>query len=393
MSFTRRRFGCALCGLAWLTLAGETAGQRLSPGEPGRYLVPGYQPPSETDEKGLWSLMDRYERDMKSSRFVVRDADVNAYMREILCRLADRYCKDVRIYIVRTPLFNASMAPNGMMEVWTGLLLRCRDEAQLATIIGHEVGHYLRRHSLERYRDARSKADFGTFLGMGLAIAGVGWAGSLAQLALVATTYSFSRDQEREADEIGLNLMADAGYSPAATAEVWDQLLAEYKGSTAERNQSFLFATHPLPEERLDTLRKAAMARGESGDRGREQYHARLAALRPRLVADELALRQYGRSEIVFEQLLVDAPDDGGLWFAKGEVYRLRGGAGDSERALSAYERALAARGAPPETWRSIGLVELSSGARDRAEKAFGAYLEAKPDATDREVLKTLLAQ
>jgi predicted Zn-dependent protease len=379
--------------MAWLALFRQAAAQRLSPGEPGRYVAPGYQPPSESDEKGLWGIMDRYERDMKTSRFVVRDAEVNAYMREILCRLADRYCADVRIYVVRTPLFNASMAPNGMMEVWTGLLFRCRDEAQLATIIGHEVGHYLRQHTLERYRDARSKADFGTFLSMGLAIAGVGWAGSLAQLALVASTFSFSRDQEREADEIGLNLMADAGYSPVATAEVWGQLLAEYKGSTAERGQSLLFATHPLPEERLETLRKAAAARGEAGDHGRDRYHARLAALRPRLIADELALRQYGRSEIVFEQLLVDAPDDGGLWFAKGEVYRLRGASGDQEKALAAYERAIAAKGAPPEVWRSIGLVELKSGAKQRAEKAFDAYLQAKPDATDREVLKTLLMQ
>lgn len=393
MSFTRRRFGCALCAMTWLALAGEAAAQGRLPGDASRYVVPGYQPAAETDEKGLWAIMDRHERDMKTSRFVIRDAEANAYMREILCRLADRYCKDVRIYVVRTPLFNASMAPNGMMEIWTGLLLRCRDEAQLATIIGHEVGHYLRQHTLERYRDARSKADFGTFLGIGLAIAGVGWAGSLAQLALIASTFSFSRDQEREADEIGLNLMADAGYSPAATAEVWDQLLAEYKGSTAQREQSLLFATHPLPEERLDTLRKAAAARGEAGERGRDRYRARLAGLRPQLIADELALRQYGRTEIVFEQLLVDAPDDGGLWFAKGEVYRLRGASGDGEKALAAYERALAAKGAPAETWRSVGLVELKAGARDRAEKAFGAYLEARPDATDRELLKALVSQ
>jgi predicted Zn-dependent protease len=392
MSFTRRRFGCALCATAWLALAQNAGAQRLLPGDPARYVAPGHQPPAQSDEKGLWALMDRHERDMKTSRFVVRDAEVNAYMREILCKLADRYCPDVRIYVVRTPLFNASMAPNGMMEVWTGLLLRCRDEAQLATIVGHELGHYLRQHTLERYRDARSKADFGMFLGMGLAIAGVGWAGSLAQLALVASMFSFSRDQEREADEVGLNLMADAGYTPLATAEVWDQLLAEYKGSTAQRDQSLLFATHPLPEERLDTLRKAAEARGNAGERGRERYHTRLAALRPQLVADELALRQYGRSEIVFDQLLADAPEDGGLWFAKGEVYRLRAGSGDAGRALAAYERALASKGPPAETWRSIGLVELKSGERDRAERAFAEYLKVKPDAPDRDVLKTLLA-
>ena len=55
--------------------------------------------------------------------------------------------------LVRTPYFNASMAPNGMMQVWSGLLLRVDNEAQLAAVLGHEIGHYLARHSVERLRD------------------------------------------------------------------------------------------------------------------------------------------------------------------------------------------------------------------------------------------------
>ena len=69
-----------------------------------------------------------------------------------------------QVHLVRTPLFNASMAPNGMMQVWTGLLLRVDDEAQLAAVLGHEFGHYLARHSTERLRDAKSRSAFGAFL-------------------------------------------------------------------------------------------------------------------------------------------------------------------------------------------------------------------------------------
>jgi predicted Zn-dependent protease len=388
---TRRRFGCALCAGAAAALAGRV----LAQGAAGReFLVPGYRPGAESDEKGLWSLMDRAERNLKVSRFVVRDDGVNAYMRAIVCRLAKDYCLDLRVYVVRTPQFNASMAPNGMMEVWTGLLLRCVDEAQLAAIIGHELGHYLRRHTVERWRDVRNKADFGTFLSLGLAVAGLGAVGSLANLALVATAFAFSRDQEREADEIGLELMAKAGYTPVAAAEVWDQLIAEHKAGTAERTSQLLFATHPEPEERLGALREAAAkAGGAAGERGHARYLAELQPIRARLVADELALRQYGRSELVFDRLLAQAPDDGDLWYGKGEVYRLRAEDGDPDRALAAYGRALGTGRAPPETYRAITLAELRRGDRVRAQAALDEYVKAKPGATDAESLRMLLSQ
>jgi beta-barrel assembly-enhancing protease len=388
---SRRQFGCALCGLASLVLANRVAAQ--AQGDSG-FLAPGYRPPVESDEKGLWSMMDRAERNLEGSRFVVRDTELNAYVRDVLCRLAKAHCQDIRIYIVRTPRFNASMAPNGMMEVWTGLLLRCNDEAQLAAIIGHEMGHYLRRHTVERWRDARDKSDLGAVLGLGLAVAGVGYAGSLTNLALVASMFAFNRDQEREADEIGLDLMLKAGYAPMGAPEVWEQLIAEAKASTAERSSNILFASHPEPEERLVKLRETAGSRaGNTGERGRDRYLAALAGVRTQVVRDELSLRQYGRSEVVFNRLLAQSPDDGLLWYAKGELYRLRGGESDAERAMDAYGTAIETRGAPPETYRSIVLVELKRGERDKAQAALETYLKLKPDAPDAGALRMILTQ
>ena len=337
-------------------------------------------------------MMDREERRFQDSRFVVREPALNGYVHDVVCRLGKDYCQDLRIYIVRTPYFNASMAPNGMMQVWTGLLLRCNDEAQLAAILGHEMGHYLRRHTVEQWRDVRDKAAIAAIVGLGLTAAGAGNASVLTDLALQASIFAFSRDQEREADDIGLELMAKAGYTPLAAPEVWEQLLAEAKAGTAERQSSVLFASHPEPEERLDTLReKARRENDKSGDRGRGRYQAGLAGVRKQLVQDELALRQYGRSEVVFQRLLAQSPDDGLLWYAKGEVYRLRGNSGDTERALDAYETAIGMSDVPPETYRSIVLVELKRGERERAEKAFERYLELRPDASDAGGLRMIL--
>ena len=120
-------------------------------------VKPGDRPALNTDEAGFWMVTDRVEEKLRTSGRVVEDPEVNAYVRGILCRLTPEHCANIRLYIVRTPNFNASMMPNGAMQVWTGAILRTRNEAQLAYVIGHEVAHYLRRHTVQRWRDARAK--------------------------------------------------------------------------------------------------------------------------------------------------------------------------------------------------------------------------------------------
>lgn len=69
------------------------------------------------------------------------------------------------------------MAPNGMMSVYTGLLLRTQNEAQLAAVLGHEIGHYLARHSLQRFEVEQATMTATGILGMGLGAAGLGGLG------------------------------------------------------------------------------------------------------------------------------------------------------------------------------------------------------------------------
>jgi len=114
----------------------------------------------------------------------------------------------VRVHLVRTPLFNASMAPNGMMQVWSGLMLRVDNEAQLAAVLGHEIGHYLARHSVERLRDAKSRSAFGMFIGM------FGAVGAVGQLGLYAGMFAYSREHESQADSIGVLLMRKPATTP-----------------------------------------------------------------------------------------------------------------------------------------------------------------------------------
>jgi predicted Zn-dependent protease len=353
------------------------------------------KPEAGTDEGGLWALLDREETRLKRSRFLVRDEALNGYVGGIACRLGGEHCPDTRVYVVRSPLFNASMAPNGMMQVWTGLLLRMANEAQLAAVIGHEFGHYLARHSLDRLRDAKSRSAFGQFLGMALGATGLGAAGSLAQLAILAGMFSYSRDQERDADRIGQELMAASGYPPIEAARVWEQLLAELKAeqdwSGDAGGRSVFFATHPDPEERSKTMaeRAAVMTVGDA-DAGTAAYLRQVAGHRREWLDDELKRRKSGETIALLRRLL-QGSDDGELRYFLGEAYRLRGGEGDAERALTEYRIAVSRPECPPGAYRSLGTLQRQAGDEPGARDSFRRYLSLQPDAEDAEMVRAYL--
>jgi predicted Zn-dependent protease len=380
----RRHFvgGCSAC--AALALAGcATDGVKPAP------ITPRYRPSDTTDEGGLWQQMDRIEAETKRSRFLVRDAELNAYVHDIACRLAKDHCPDIRLYILRTPYFNATMAPNGMMTIWTGTLLRARNEAQLAAVIGHEIGHYLHRHSLLNWRNEKDTRDFVAFLNVGLAMAGVGLAGAMVASAAEGSLYAYNRDQEREADGTGFDLLANAGYSPIEASRVWDQLIAERAASERPRERDPFSATHPADEERAETLRAKAAQSQSPRDTFEERYRARVRGIRRTLFEDEVRLRQYGQSLKLFEMLAREGQPDAELAYFTGEVYRQRNVAGDAAKAREQYERALAMADAPPEAYRGLGLIHMRAGDQVRADEAFRQYLKLKPDADDRAIIRS----
>ena len=129
----RRRWlqwGCAHCAALGGLAAAQTAWE-----VPPRFA----RPDVASDEGGLWALMDREEARLRRSPFRMREEPLGRYLRDLACRLGASHCPDIHVYAVRTPFFNASMAPNGMMQVWSGLLLRMENEAQLAAILAHEI--------------------------------------------------------------------------------------------------------------------------------------------------------------------------------------------------------------------------------------------------------------
>lgn len=380
------RSACRHClGLAALGgVAGAKAQQGAASPLPAARLE---RPAVDTDEGGWWASMDREEQRLRRSPHTVRDPALNEYLHKLLCKLGGEHCKDVRVQVTRMPQFNAFMYPNGLMQVWTGLLLRMENEAQLAAVLGHELGHFFDKHHIQRMRDLKSKSGAAVVLSM------FGAVGALAGLGVLASATAFSRDQELRADQLGVQMMRAAGYDPREAATVWDNLLGELKitGGEDVGKRSAMFATHPPVTNRRDELLKLAGDGG--GQAGGDEFARVLEPHRFEWLQAEVLRGQYEESLVLFNRMLKRSPDDMLVRFARGEVYRLRDSAEDQALAVADLTEAAKSPAPVPETFRSLGLVFKRRSDGPAAAAAFERYLQLAPTAGDAGLIKTYLSE
>jgi predicted Zn-dependent protease len=297
------------------------------------------------------------------------------------------------------------MTPTGFAVVFSGLLIRMRDEAQLSSVIAHEAGHFLRRHHVRRWRDIRRRTDALAILSMGAGLGGAAagaYLGNWVQLAgtaAILTMAAYSRELEAEADAMGLRLIANTGYDPAAMPGVWQQLIGELDASAGmrhrHRRRQSLLATHPAPESRMRDLTlstEEVKVPGRTYDRGRDRYVAAIGPQRRLLLEDQVKLNDPGASLYIINNLAADGWD-GTLRFYEGEAWRLRGRAGDSARAAQSYALAVGLPDAPAEAWRAHGYAQLAAGRRDEARASLARYLQLAPQAADAAMVRYTLQQ
>lgn len=361
-------------------------------------LTPGKRPKLSSDEAGLWMQMDRYEQALNTSGRLVRDDELSTYVRDIACRVAEEHCKFVRVFVVDNPIFNASMAPNGTMLVHTGLLLRTRNEAELAAVLGHEIGHYLRRHSYQRMQDIIEKTNFTVFFQIALAAGGVpSPVGQASQFIVLGSIAAFSRDHEREADGYGSLLLYRTGYDPREAANIWDRITREMEAKEDDEQKTIFFASHPPTKERqqvLSELGTMLVDKMEQKELGRDRFLAITGPRRAKWLRQETHLRQLKRSEALFDMMLEDGINPAEINYFKGELYRLRNDEEeeDAQKALEFYLTALDAEGTPPaEIYRSLGLLYRQQDENVKAADAFRTYLAGNPDADDRLFIENLI--
>ncbi|MDX9895584.1 MAG: M48 family metalloprotease [Desulfofustis sp.] len=253
----------------------------------------------------------------------VQDGQLNGYLSEVGRRVhgvSHRPDMPYSYRVLNANYVNAYTFPGGAMGVTRGIATELENEAELAALLGHEIGHVNARHAAQRQGQAllaqvavvglniaAQDSQWGTLLGVG------------SQIGASALLASYSRDNEREADALGQDYMVRAGY-PATGMTALHQLLVDEE----KRQPSLLetmFSSHPMSAERRDIARDRAAtvyAASASIDPGRERFLDQTASLRqikPTIDACKrgetaMAKKQFAEAEDQFRTALLGTPRD-----------------------------------------------------------------------------------
>lgn len=181
--------------------------------------------------------------------------------------------QDWTVTVLNSPVPNAMATPGGYLYITRGLLSMINNEAELASVLGHEAGHVAARHSDKR----NSRATIGGLATVAAAILGGSQVAQLANLGASAWVSGFSRAQENEADTLGMRYSIAAGYDPRASATMLaalDRVAAVEGKEQMERRGTSIFSTHPVTAERVQRVGRAAQQSGRTGALNREAYLA-----------------------------------------------------------------------------------------------------------------------
>jgi predicted Zn-dependent protease len=222
------------------------------------------------------------------------DAARSAYVRQVGSRVTAQSNiagggTAFRITTLNSPVMNAFAVPGGYLYVTRQLVGLMNDEAELASVLGHEAGHIAAKHSSERKRAGLLSQLLAVGVGV---VTGSSQLGSLAGQVSTGLFLNYSRSQELEADDLGVRYIAAAGYDPLASADFLNSLGAatsletRASGGKDERSVPSWARTHPLSAERVKRATAKAQATGKAG-RGLRNADAFLARVDGIMVDDD----------------------------------------------------------------------------------------------------------
>lgn len=206
---------------------------------------------SESDEINLGRETDV---EIVKQYGLYEDAKLTAYLNDICQRLAKVSHRSQLTYhfkIIDASVVNAFAVPGGYVYFSRGILAALNNEAELAAVMGHEIGHIAARHSAQQYSKAQL-AQIG--LGVGSIFIDSSILTSLAQLGVGMLFLRFSRDNERQADDLGVEYASKAGYDAMEMANFFETLERMNPGSDRSGLPGW-FSTHPNPEDRIQAVR------------------------------------------------------------------------------------------------------------------------------------------
>ena len=304
----------------WLLGAGAAAGLSGCATSPvtGETILVGM---SEAQEKQTDAQVapHQFSQDLGA----IQDESVNGYVAGIGQRMGSLTHRPQMPYsyrVLNANYVNAYTFPGGAMGVTRGILADLDDEAQLAALLGHELGHVNARHAAQR--QGQNMVAQAAIAGLNVAAQNSDWGGLMSmggQIGASALLAGYSREHEREADALGQEYLVKASYPATGMVRLHQLLVSEEK--SAPSLLETMFSTHPMSSERMQAAQAAADSRyriSNSLDARRERFMdstASLRRIRPTIDACKngetaMAAKQYAKAQTEFQTALTKTPRD-----------------------------------------------------------------------------------
>lgn len=213
---------------------------------------------SDQDEQTLGRAI---MRDVYADPRYLDDPEIETYLNQLGYRLVSVSTRNQRefiFFVVDDPTINAFAMPGGNIGVHTGLLLVAQNESELASVVAHEISHVTQNH-IARMVASQSQSYWPTLAALGLALLAARSNPNVASAAIASTqAYSiqnqltYSRDYEREADRLGYELMAPAGFDPRGMSGFFNRL--QRASRLYDSNAPAYLRTHPLTSDRISDM-------------------------------------------------------------------------------------------------------------------------------------------
>jgi predicted Zn-dependent protease len=343
----------------------------------------------QTDERRVWNRSEEEQRRLDNSNYIYADPVLTGYVNEVAQHLIPDDIKGkgltFQVKIIKNPLLNAFAYPNGVIYVHTGLLSKMENEAQLATVLGHEMTHVTHRHTIENFRSVKNTTAVLATLQMAAVPFGAygGLANVLGTVGAMAAVTGYSRELETEADQGGLELLVRAGYDPQEAPRLFIYLQKDVEEQKIK--EPFFFGTHPRLQERIDNYSRYLKANyaGIQGIKNSERFMEVISPLLLDNAALDLSLGRFTSAQNGIERYLQKEPQSARAHYYLGELYRQRNQAADGAKAVEEYNLSVALDPSYPEPYRGTGLIYYKQGLKQAARAKFEKYLTLSPNAED----------
>ncbi len=294
---------------------------------------------------------------LKRNGSVYGNKKVTAYLQTVMNKLYPAFKNRIKVKVLNFTNLNAFALANGTIYFNLGLIARLENEAQLATVLGHEGAHYVYKHSIRKRLKIKSVADVRTNK---------------------RGIYGYSRSLEREADQYAFRRLKKAGYDTSEAYKVFEHLAAEVK--LLKKHTPGLVRLHPKLTERISSFRVLHTKSGnKNGVKRRRIYNINMRKVKIADLEANLATGNYKSIILILGRSNINKAYPGYYPYFLGEAHRLRGQESDYDKAAKSYLKSTQNSPQYAPAYNALGVYYLKKNSLHKARQYFKQYLKLSP--------------